>query len=478
LRAHVLRNGVERGSTEDRDYDLVDVVSKTFRPYHPGQGFLLPPSPLDWLPQGHLAHFILDVVKELDLSKIYAHYNRELRGFPPHHPQMMLALLLYGYCVGIPSSRKIERKTHEDVAFRVLAGGEHPDHTRISEFRRIHLQSLAELFVQVLKLCRKAGLVKLGTVALDGTKIKANASKHKAMSYDRMNKEEQRLREKVAELLSKAEQVDTAEDAEHGASRADDLPKDLQRAEDRLRKIREAKAALEAEAKQRADEEKAAKFNKKDDQDPPSSEASTQLPKHRIPTTAEGVPTDKAQRNFTDADSRIMKTGDGYVQGYNCQAAVDSTSQVIVAEAVTNQPPDPEHLIPLLSQTIENCEGAPEKLLGDAGYFSENNVRGAQQLGSDPYLATGRQKHSETAASPNKSETTMTAKMLMAEKLATREGKAIYARRKAIVEPVFGQIKEARGFRRFLLRGIKKVRGEWSLISLTHNLLKLYAAPT
>jgi transposase len=288
-------------------------VSKTFRPYSPGQSFLLPPSPLEWLPEGHLARFILDLVKELDLTKIYAHYERELRGYPPHHPLMMVALLLYGYCVGVPSSRKIERKTHEDVAFRVIAGGEHPDHTRISEFRRVHLGALAELFVQVLKLCQKAGLVKLGMVALDGTKVKANASKHKAMSYDRMQKEEQRLRGKVAELLAAAEKADAAEDAEHGAGRrGDELPEELQRTQDRLKKIREAKAALEAEAKQRKQEEQAAK----DDEDPPPGPRETPLPTHKVPTTAEGTPTDKAQRNFTDPDSRIMKTGDGYVQGY------------------------------------------------------------------------------------------------------------------------------------------------------------------
>jgi transposase len=449
-------------------------VSKTFRPYAPGQSFLLPPSPLEWLPEGHLARFILDLVKELDLTRIYAHYERELRGYPPHHPLMMVALLLYGYCVGVPSSRKIERKTHEDVAFRVIAGGEHPDHTRISEFRRIHLDALADLFVQVLRLCQKAGLVKLGAVALDGTKVKANASKHKAMSYDRMQKDEQRLRDKVVELLAAAEKADAAEDAEHGIGRrGDELPEELQRTENRLKRIREAKAALEAEARQRQEEEQAAK----DDDDPPPGPRETPLPKHKVPTTADGTPTDKAQRNFTDPDSRIMKTGDGYVQGYNCQIAVDAASQIIVAEAVTNQPPDPEHLVPLLVQTVDNCGATPRKLIADAGYFSENNVCEPQKWGVEPYIATGRQRHDETSTPVRgRAPSNMSVKEAMARKLTTKAGKAVYSQRKVIVEPVFGQIKEARGLRRFLLRGLQKVRGEWSLITLTHNILKLHGA--
>jgi transposase len=449
-------------------------VNKTFRPYAPGQSFLLPPSPLEWLPEGHLARFILDLVKELDLTKIYAHYERELRGYPPHHPLMMVALLLYGYCVGVPSSRKIERKTHEDVAFRVISGGEHPDHTRVSEFRRVHLEALAELFVQVLKLCQKAGLVKLGMVALDGTKVKANASKHKAMSYERMQKDEQRLREKVAELLAAAEKIDAAEDSEYGAGqRGDELPEDLQRAQDRLKKIREAKAALEAEAKQRKAEEESAE----DKDDLPPGPRETPLPKHKVPTTDDGKPTDKAQRNFTDPDSRIMKTGDGYVQGYNCQAAVDAANQIIVAQVVTNQPPDPEHLVPMLVQTVDNCGAKPDKFIGDAGYFSENNVCESQKWGVDPYIATGRQRRDETPPSVRgRAPSDMTVKEAMARKLATKAGKAVYSRRKVIVEPVFGQIKEARGLRRFLLRSLQKVRGEWSLITLTHNILKLHGA--
>jgi transposase len=448
-------------------------VSKTFRPYAPRQAFLLPPSPLEWLPEGHLALFILDVVQQLDLSTIYAHYERELRGYPPHDPLMMVALLLYGYCVGVPSSRKIERKTHEDVAFRVIAGGGHPDHSRISDFRRVHLEALAGLFVEVLRLCQKAGLVKLGSVALDGTKMKANASKHKAMSYERMQKDDKRLQEKVAELLAKAELVDEEEDAVYGAGRSgDELPEDLRHAKDRRERIRQLMKELEDETKHQQEEEKAAK----DADDPPPPPTGDDLPSHRIPTTAEGKPTPKAQRNFTDPESRIMKSGDGYVQAYNCQAMVDDAHQIIVAEAVTNQPPDVEHLVPMIARTVENCGEKPKKMIADAGYFSEANVCETMKWGIDPYIATGRRHHDEEVVAPRgRAPSGLSIKETMARKLGTKSGAAIYSRRKVIVEPVFGQIKEARGFRRFLLRGLTKVRGEWALIALTHNLLKLHA---
>jgi transposase len=447
-------------------------VSKTFRPYAPRQAFLLPPSPLEWLPEGHLALFILDVVQQLDLSTIYAHYERELRGYPPHDPQMMVALLLYGYCVGVPSSRKIERKTYEDVAFRVIAGGGHPDHSRISDFRRVHLEALANLFVEILRLCQKAGLVKLGSVALDGTKVKANASKHKAMSYERMKKDEQRLRERVSELLAKAEQVDEEEDAVHGKGRSgDELPEDLRHAKDRRERIRQLMKELEEETKRQQDEEAV-----KDKDEPPPPPTGDSLPTHKIPTTADGKPTPKAQRNFTDPESRIMKSGDGYVQAYNCQAMVDDAHQIIVAEAVTNQPPDVEHLVPMIARTVENCGRKPAKLVADAGYFSEANVCETVKWGIDPYIATGRRRHDEQVIAPRgRAPAGLSIKEAMARKLATKSGSAIYSRRKVIVEPVFGQVKEARGFRRFLLRGLQKVRGEWSLIALTHNLLKLHA---
>jgi transposase len=446
-------------------------VSKTYRPYEPRQGFLLPPSPLDWLPEGHLARFILDVVDELDLSAVYAYYEREVRGYPPHHPKMMVALVLYAYCVGVPSSRKIEKRCHEDVAFRVIAGNTQPDHTCISEFRRIHLEALAALYLQVLRLCQELGLVKLGHVALDGTKQKANASKHKAMSYERMQQKEDELQAKVEDLLRAAEAADADEDRQYGKGRrGDELPAELERAEGRRLRIRELRLKLEAEAKAQA----RAKQDDSDDEPPPGG--ATALPSHQIPADSSGTPDPKAQRNFTDEDSRIMKTGDGYIQGYNCQAAVDDAHQIIVAQAVTNQPPDVEHFIPMMEQVGSNCGRMPRSSSADAGYFSEANAEWALNQGIDAHIATGRRKHDEPAPSvrgrPRKD---LTLKEMMARKLATRAGAKIYSRRKVIAEPPFGQIKSARGFRQFLLRGLAKVRGEWSLISLTHNLLKLHS---
>lgn len=450
-------------------------MSKTFRPYAPEQSELLPPSPREWLPSDHVAYFILDVVKELDLSALMARYEEELRGYPPYHPRMMVALLLYAYCVGVASSRRIERRTHEDIAFRVIAAGQHPDHTVISEFRRKHLDLLSSLFTQVLALCMKAGLVKLGHVALDGTKLKANASKHKAMSYDRMKEQERQLTSKVAELLKAAEAADATEDKLYGKNKhGDELPAELKRAETRLARIREAKAALEAEAKAaRAaeDEEK-----KRDEDDPPPT-GPAPLPSHQVQSEPDGTPKPKAQRNFTDADSRIQKTKDGFVQGYNAQAAVDEAHQVIVAHALSNQPPDVEHFSPMLEQMVENCGTTPAVVSADAGYFSEKNLVRAAELGTDAYIATGRLKHGDVEPPVRgRAPEGMTPKQWMSRRLRTKEGRAVYARRKAIVEPPFGQIKHARGFRQLLLRGLEKARGEWALICTTHNLLKLYRA--
>jgi transposase len=475
-------------------------VSKTYRPYEPDQSFLLPPSLREWLPEDHLALFLLDVVKQLDLSAIHRYYERELRGFPPHHPRMMVTLLLYSYCVGVPSSRKIERRTQEDVAFRVIAANTHPDHKCISEFRRIHLSSLAQLFVQVLKLCQKAGLVKLGHVSLDGTKVKASASKHKAMSYERMKKDEAALEQKVAELLKAAEAADAQEDAQYGKDRrGDELPEDLRRATDRLKRIRELKAELEAEAAQQRKDESVrsteeaqvetalvemgnisaaraahAEEDRSDDDEPPAPTTGSPepMPTHQVPVDAEGTPTPKAQRNFTDADSRIMKSGDGYVQGYNAQIVVDDAHQVIVAQDVSNQPPDCEHLVPMLDRVVDNCGAAPQKLSADNGYLSDANVARASSRGVDVYIAPGRIQHGKDGVRAADADDT-SVKARMKAKLATDEGRAVYSRRKVIVEPTFGQIKN-RGFRQFLLRGIEKVRGEWALIAISHNLLKLH----
>jgi transposase len=453
---------------------------KTFRPYHPEQTFLLPPSPREWLPEGHLAHFVMDVVGALDLRAIYAPYERELRGYPPHDPRMMTGLLLYAYCVGVPSSRKIEQRCHEDVAFRVIGANQQPDHTCISEFRRIHLAALAGLFIQVLRMCQAQGLVKLGHVALDGTKMKANASKHKAMSHDRMKKEDERLRAKVQELLQAAEDIDAEEDRLYGKDRrGDELPAEWAHAEGRRERIREAlrKMNEEAAAQQAtADAEKAKPSSDKDDEPPPGYTGSTPLPSNRVPTTSDGKIKPKAQRNFTDGESRIMKTADGFIQGYNAQIVVDDAAQIIVAQAVTNQCPDAEHYIPMLDQTVENCGRKPDQVSADNGYLSEASVVWSENQGIAAHIATGRRPHNAPPPTVHgRPRRDLTVKEGMARKLATKRGAAVYARRKVIVEPVFGQTKN-RGFRAFLLRGLGKVRGEWSLIATTHNLLKLFRA--
>lgn len=531
------------------------VAHKAYRPWVPRQAYLLPPSPLEWLPEDDLAYFVLDLAGELDWSAITDRYQeKDARGTVPYHPVMMALLLLYGYCRGIASSRKIEQATYRDLGFRVLTGEHHPDHTCISEFRRVHLDGLKRLFVQGLKLCQKAGLVKLGRVALDGTKMEANASKHKAMSYERMLKSEPELHQEIQKLLEEAEVIDQEEDARHGKSRrGDELPDELRRRESRLQKIREAKAALEADAAQtraRELEQRAklakeksataspddrASLDEKADQaqqkarqakdkaeqkaqarvdlaraaaDKAAAEAKTAAdrrraheearklkqaeqernelqrsescddepgtswPEHRVPCDAQGDPRATAQRNFTDPDSRIMKPSSGYIQGYNAQIAVDEEHQIIVACGVSNLAPDYEHLPSMLDQIHDNWGAFPEVVLGDAGYMSEDNVAACAARGVDPYLAVGRQKHGQGFGEVAPEEPP--AHAAMRSKLASPEGRAVYARRKAIVEPPFGQIKEGRGFRRFLLRGDDKVRGEWSLICMTHNLLKLF----
>ena len=473
-------------------------MSKTYLSYDPGQAFLLPPSPLEWLPEGHLARFVMDTVGELDLGPIYAHYERQLRGKPPYHPQMMVGLLVYGYCLGVASSRKIEKRTYEDVAFRVIAGNRQPDHVQISEFRRIHLSTLSGLFLQVLQMCQKMKMAKLGHVSLDGTKVKANASKHKAMSQDRMVLDEARLTREVAALIKAAEEADSAEDATHGKGvRGDDIPEELRRRESRLTRIRAAKTALAAEAEAQAAARKAqstldaqteaalvemnniraaSKDNDSDEEPPvaPASSSPEPMPQHQVPTNEDGTPTDKAQRNFTDAESRIMKTSAGFEQGYNAQAVVDEEHQIIVAVGVSNQSPDAEHFIPMLDRVVDNMGAAPMRVSADTGYFSEQNVRRGQARGIDLYIATGRTKHNGTDVPTVIDDEKLTLKTQMKIKLATIDGKAIYSRRKVIVEPVFGQIKN-RGFRHFLLRGLEKVNGEWSLIAMSHNLLKLFA---
>jgi transposase len=477
---------------------------KTYRPYQPRQGFLLPQSPLEWLPEEHLAYFILETVAQLDLSAIAAHYERERRGYPPHDPQMMVALLLYAYCVGIPSSRKIEQRTHEDIAFRILAGNTHPDHSCISEFRRIHLPALSALFVQVLRLCERMGLVKLGVVALDGTKLRASASKHKAMSAARMKQEQERLEQRVKELLAAAEQADSHEDAQYGKShRGDKLPEELRRAQSRLERIRATYAELQAEAaaqreeRQNAQTEDAQTESVLDEikrikaaqnlpcatetppdpeDDPPSPPTPSPLPVHQIPVDKKGEVKDSAQRNFTDADSRIQKDKSGFVQGYNGQFVVDGEAQIIVAHGLSNQAPDAEYFIPMLDRTLTNCGRRPDATLADAGYFSDANICRAEARGLSVYVAPARTPHGLKEPPPDEDPPSVqTQKERMQRKLRSEEGDALYRRRKTIVEPVIGQVK-ARGFDRLSLRGHDKASGEWALIGLTHNLLKLHKA--
>ena len=453
---------------------MVVMETTRFLSYEPGQLLLLPPDLRGWLEEGHLAYFILDVVEALDLSEIYASYDGSRGGRPGFDPRLLVGLLVYGYCVGVRSSRKIEKATYESVPFRVLAANQHPDHATIAEFRRRHLKALSGLFVQVLRLCEKAGLVRLGHVALDGTKMRANASKHKAMSYGRIEEKIGELEAQVAELLAAAESVDQAEDAEHGSKRGDELPAELRFRQQRLEKIRQAKEELEAEAQaaeQRRREEKEVQAQAKG-----GCEESARGEDLAPPPAVK--PEEKAQRNFTDPDSRIMRDGatKSFEQSYNCQAVVESETQVILAEQVTQQANDKQQVKPLVEQMKVNLENrVPQELSADAGYFSEDNVSYLEDQKIEPYVAAGRQKRGAAAVLPVEAlPASATIRERMAAKLQTPTGKGVYSRRKETVEPVFGQIKEARGIRRFLFRGLGSVQAEWSLICTTHNLLKLF----
>ena len=426
-------------------------MAKTFRPYEPDQLLLMPPSLQDWVPDGHLARFISDMVDSMDLSEIEDTYTEE-RGYPPYHPCLMVKLLLYGYCTATYSSRKIAGKLSDSVAFRFLAAGNAPDFRTISDFRKRHGAALKGLFDQVLQVCREAGLVKLGRIAVDGTKIKANASKHKAMSYGRMQEKETALQRQVREIFERAEQVDREEDELYGPDRrGDELPAELATREGRLKKIREAKAALEAEARKRAAAE---------GKDP-----------------GQAKPPDKAQRNFTDPDSKIQRTSDGFIQGYNAQVAVDEVFQVIVAQHVTPTSPDVNELAQAIDSIKTTLKTKPEAVLADAGYWSEQNVRMLEKRKIEAFIATEKQRHGDAGVGPRgRPPQHLTLRQRMARKLRTQRGRKIYSRRKVLAEPVFGQIKQARGFRQFLRRGLGRVGEEWSLVCTAHNLLKLHTA--
>jgi transposase len=432
-------------------------MPKGYRTYLPEQDLLLPPTLRAWLEEDHLAYFVSDVVDQLDLSAMHAVYEKEKRGQPPYDPRLMTKLLVYGYCTGVFSSRRIQKRLKEDIAFKVLAAGNEPDFRTISDFRKIHIAALEKLFEQVLAMALECGSIKLGRVSLDGTKLKANASKHKAMSYGRMKEKQQQLKEEVKQLLAAAEAADQAEDRQYGDQRGDELPEELRRRETRLAKIKEAKKVIEQRARDKAAAE--GKGGEK--------------PK----------PEDKDQYNFTDPESRIMKGADGIVQGYNAQAAVEPTLLLIVGQAVTEASNDKRQLMPMVELIEQQSGQRPEAILADNGYCSEENLESLESAEEpkrriEGFIATGKQKHGEHRLPAKRGPLPQGATKVdrMKRKLQTKVGKAVYAARKCVVEPVFGQIKQARGFRQFLLRGKEKVKGERALLCLTHNILRLHSA--
>jgi transposase len=472
----------------------MDDRSKVFRKWDALQGRQTAVSPAEVLPEDDLVFFLLDLVPRLDLSAFLKFYSTDLRGQPPFDVAMMVTLLVYAYSVGVFSSRKIAAACERNMAFRAIVGRDRPDFRTISNFRLNHLGAIKPLFVDVLRVAGSLGMVRLGNLATDGSKIEANASRHKAMSYGYMLKELQRLEQEVAQLLQQATQVDSEQDAALGSRRGDELPEELKRREDRIRKITAAKARLEAEARQRADAEQAQRDAAQAERD-----AAGRKRPGKAPAPVDPTPADKAQTNFTDADARIMKRSNkGFDYCYNGQTVVDAKHQIIVAAEVTNAANDKQQAIPLGTAALENVAAAdierprdangnplPIPNTADSGYFSEENVRQAEALGLDPYYAVGRQKHhepqpstaaaDEAATSPQADTAVeLTLKQRMALKLRTGTGRQLYAARKQIVEPVFGQIKHVRGFRKFLLRSLEKAAGEWQLVCLTHNLLKIW----
>lgn len=443
-------------------------MSKHFRPWKIDEAQLLPPRVQDYVAKDHLSRLVVSLVREeLDLSAISGSYGSGL-GQPPFDPQMMTALLLHGYASGIYSSRRIARAAVERADFMMIVAGDPPDFRTISEFRKRHLQALADLFVQVLKLAEKAGLVKLGHVALDGTRIKANASRHKAMSYDRMKKREAELEAEVDRWLKAAEAADAEEDRLYGNKRGDELPDWVADKQKRLEKIRKAKAELEAEAKAAAEAEMKARAEAEE-----KRQAQGRKKTGKAPAPPKAEPDGKAQRNFTDPESRILKTKDGYIQGYNAQAAVDGAHQIVVAQTLTNSSSDQAQLAPLLDGIRANLGTNPDEVSADAGYCSAANLRTIRRRRIEGYIATGRQKHGAKSATAKKASRPGSLIARMSTKLKRAGHQSRYRLRKQIVEPVFGQIKQARGFRQFLLRGIDKVKAEWALICTAHNLVKL-----
>jgi len=440
---------------------------KKFRPYDPTVPLLMPVDLRDWLPEDHLVFVVSDAVDTMDLSEFYRVYASELRGQPPFDVRLMVKLLIYGYTVGIPSSRRIEKKTYEDIAFRVLTTDQHPDHDTICDFRKTHGKALSTCFVQVLGICQEAGLAKLGHVSFDGTKVKANASKHKAMSYGRMVEKEGELEREVAELLKKAQEKDDAEDAQYGKGRrGDEIPEELRFKEKRLQTIRAAKARLEKRTREKAIAEGRL-----------APDGTPKPTRGRPPETPPGQPEPKAQENFTDPESRIMLNGDkAFVQAYNGQIAVNE-AQIIVGRNLTNEANDKHQVKPLVENIQANLHAVPRKASADNGYYSEENVAYLGSQGIDPYIPPNRDRKLDDAPAPRgRIPKGMSPEARMRRKLRTKAGRATYGKRKGIVEPVFGQMKFARGLRQFLLRGVEYVALEWDLWCIGHNLLKLWAA--
>ena len=432
----------------------------SFRLYEPDQHLLLPPSLRDWLTPDHLVWFISESVDQLDLSEIVDSYREGGQGNLPYHPAMMLKVLIYAYATGTFSSRGIARQIEENIAFRVLAAGNAPDHRTICRFREQHLNAFERLFVQVVQIAQGAGLVKLGTLAVDGSKIRANASKRKAMSYERMQQEEKRLKKEIRALTKSASKRDADEDVQFGPDfRGDELPAELKRREDRLAKIRAAARRLEERKRREADE-------KSKDRDDDRSPRGGQRRKHPV-----GKPKPKDQENFTDPESRIMKDGRGaFEQCFNAGIAVDDRHRLIVANTVQQSAADARTLIPLIDQTKKNTRRRVQSVLADAGYASEANLRALERRKITGYVALGREGNSKTP----KPKSTATAKQRMASRLKSKRGRAKYKRRKHIAEPPFGWVKRGLGFRQFSLRGLSKVAGEFNLVCLALDLRRMH----
>ena len=434
----------------------------SFLPYEPNQDFLLPPSLSEWLPENHLVYFVSEIIDQLDLQIFYARYDGDGRRNQPFDPALLVKVLVYGYATGVFSSRKIAKKLFEEVAFRMLGVGNFPSHRTICDFRLRHLPELKELFVQVVRLAKELGLVKLGTIALDGTKVKANASKHKAMSYGRMKEQEQKLKQEIEVLLERARTTDAQEDARFGVDQADEeLPLELQRRQQRLAKIEAAKARIEARQRE-ADQERG---RHPDDKQRRGDGAGRPF---KQPF---GEPDDKAQDNFTDPQSRIMKMGGNIEQCYNAQAAVDGESQLIIANGLTNNAADNDELLPMIEAVKNNLGELPKRVLADSGYRSERAFAALEEQGVEALVALGREGKDPATIDRER----YPASARMAERLATPQGKAHYRRRKVIPEPVFGWLKHVLGFRQFSLRGLTKVAGEWNLVCLAINMRRMWA---